>query len=400
MSEFVTAYVGALHSFDLHTWALFTAVQDNAVRSADRLLLGVEEKALQPAVGVTSSSTTPAAEAERGSPAPSPSLASHQLPCTSASQCPRKPSSEVCFLRQVDPDALHARPSAEKSAVTFCQLLQQELMALGPSGEDVHDRTSCVSTPVFRHLSSFSQALLAFTALWLCTKFWGTVSESSTLSGLVACFLRETQHTQQPHSDTPTPPQGHHANCEHPARKANCRGDEADAPAQAAPPATSDKACGTPPWPEPAAGVVEGLAFTPPQSPVEAPHHFFNGMRIHDDNPTSSVVLTAAAVAVAASEPEGTAPLKTVRLEEEWKAATDTLHLESAASAGGGTLHDSDGRVFAAVHVGEDGALDGPLLPYPQMWCDDTADPLDAVVRDVEDAEMVLLRCSDYSIPV
>ncbi|KPI82588.1 hypothetical protein ABL78_8402 [Leptomonas seymouri] len=361
MAPLTASYASALRSFDLNAWLLFTALQDKVVASADRLLLDLEEKALRPAVGIDDGHRSPTSEAERR--LSSLSLASHQLPCaasstwilhTSESRRPLEILQGVSLLSQVDADALLMRSPSEKHAMTIGRRLEQELAALAGEVEGAAVDMSRVESYVFRRLGSFTQAVLALTALWMCTKLWGTVSESSTLSGLIACFAQQRSDSQLQQN----------SRNEHPAQRDGLGDAKADTAAHVAAILAAEAPLAAPLLPPP---VEVRSAFTPPRTPVGDASH------------------------------SSAAPLKAVRLEE---ATGHTPKQEIEGRAGEGALGDYSGHLRASIGVDECDAWGCPLLPHPEMWYEGVSDVVDEVVRAVEDAEIVLLRCSNYSIPL
>jgi hypothetical protein len=363
--SFVDAYAGALKSFDGNAWRLFSASQARIVNSAEQLLLGLENKALRPAVCGAHLDPSVFRDAAAST---TPLLLSANIHSTVLS--PR-----LGLLNQADAAALQTRPSEDGcSSCTARERLEKELTVLALQLDGVAvNAASCPTTCVFGRLSSLNRAVLAFTALWVCTKFWGTVSESSTLSGLVACFCRYQPPPQQQQQwvsgahDTPL--------------TGNVNQEAGSSAAVGAPALTT--------------AVVVSSAFTPPRSPVGAP-----SLLPHDTPDQSSTNATRTAVTAAAcvGAAHGASPEVFLRND------VTLLQTPTRENRKGDACSHERQNLQQHNEGGNDSgvldALDCPLLPHTAMWYDGVSDAVDAITHDVEDCEVMLLRCCDYSVPL
>lgn len=417
MVQFVDSYANALKTFDPSAWLLFNALRDKVVQSAEQLLQSFEQKALRPPLGVADD-LFPASENEEAS-------ASAFFHNSRSPAQPREAASQLRggeigrdggLLSQVDGGAAQLRAASNADGLTLRERLEKELALLtqyhahvtaagatAPTAAASTTPASGSTASVFCQLSPPSQTVLAFTAMWMTTKFWGSVSESSTLSGLVACFIQQQQQQeeQQPwlrnlRSPMVSSGQDNREGASHTPRS-ELGGVKAATPtrggARLACPLSLDNS-----------GVVTVCsASTPPRSPVEA---LSSSSALHAEKmgaPHENMTLFPATAAT----PMATRTSVTMGCGKVESSFAYTLKSKGEEEAKRGvalpSLPDEGGQLMAALNIRDYDDVPGYaqlLPPQPAMWFDGVSDLVDEIARDVEDAEIMLLRCSEYSIPV
>lgn len=338
MALCVDAFEAALREYDRSAWNLLTALHTRIHASAELLVRHLEKEALQPAV----------------------TGGGNARDCSSSFP----EASAVCHLTsQVRASALCPPLPADSTASSLRVRLEKELAALiglseqsSAEGEDENNAGRAAS-PVFLKLSPYSQAVLVVSALWMSAKLWSTVPESATLTGLLACLVRNQQQRQE-----------------------IVRQEESASTAPAGPSDFSGAGASLPP-----AGAAGGSCTPPNSSPQRG--------------------------AVVSSTANASTPLDSVLQYEEKKCYHVGGAEEKEKVRDGRTCttaeEDLDGYVLDALRLGDyddyyggGHTISNDLLPHPAVSYEDVADAVDVLVRDVEEAEMLLLRCSDYSIPM
>ena len=426
MAQLVDSYANALKTFDPSAWLLFNALRDKVVQSAEQLLQSFEQKALRPPLGVADD-FFPASETEEAS-------ASAFFHNSRSPAQPREAASQLRggeigrdggLLSQVDGGAAQLRAASNADGLTLRERLERELALLtqyhahvtaagatAPTAAASTTPASGSTASVFCQLSPPSRTVLAFTAMWMTTKFWGSVSESSTLSGLVACFIQQQQQQeqqqqeqqqeeQQPWLSNSRSPmvssgQDNREGALHTPRS-ELGGVKAATPtrggARLACPLSLDNS-----------GVVTVCsASTPPRSPVEA---LSSSSALHAEKmgaPHENMTLFPATAATPMAA-RTSVTMGCGKVESSFAYTLKSKGEEEAKRAVAlPSLPDEGGQLMAALNIRDYDDVPGYaqlLPPQPAMWFDGVSDLVDEIARDVEDAEIMLLRCSEYSIPV
>ncbi|GET86714.1 hypothetical protein, conserved [Leishmania tarentolae] len=331
----VDAYTMALKALDPTAWELLSALEDRILHSAACLLSRVERRALRP--GVTGSGAT--------------------VPPTAASHVQQAMTSGMGDADEADTALVTAdvlsflRAPLQADAIQKCSTrldfpttstparLAQELSRLRQQATSAQWPSSSPRWPglILAELSISCQIVLVLAALWISTKFWATLCESSTLSGLVACFLRLSSSL----TNDPTV-------------------------------AASDLECGT---------------VRSPTSAERGPC---------TDGALDVVLVEPAKVdqlRLASTPPSSSLPPMTL----EYPSPEDVWSAQVGAA---GTLEGGAACVSRDIIIDRyDNVLRSPLIS--RTWLDSgVADAAESLARDIEDVEMVVLRCSEYAVPI
>ncbi|KAK7193995.1 hypothetical protein NESM_000311700 [Novymonas esmeraldas] len=201
MVPFVDVYAQTLAVLDPATAALFTVVRERILHSAAALLGHTEVVALRRALSPTAAtSSTDVCDAERaavssataavtlymgdGLPASLLSGAAASGDGVTAASAPDRLLSDLRRVRQ----ATTAGTSSSSS----------------PPPQSPSPTTTTTAALVLTQLSPACQGLLLLSALWLSTKLWATLTDSTTLYGLASTFLRLAREGQRGHHVDPT----------------------------------------------------------------------------------------------------------------------------------------------------------------------------------------------------
>ncbi|KAG5484791.1 hypothetical protein LSCM1_06617 [Leishmania martiniquensis] len=330
---FVDVYALALRALDPAAWELFAALEDRILHSAACLLGHAELTALRPAVmnGVTPVSPAASSYVQpvMATAAPGAGASSATSVAAEVLQYLRK-TLQAGILHTVEMTLDSPTMSAPERLVKDLSRVRQVITS-APSPSS----TRCPGL-VLTELSVRSQGILVLSALWMSTKLWATLSETSTLSGLLACFLRLTFSTKEPT-----------------VAVANLDG------------GTPEPASGSEPGP--------GKPDAPDALPVEQAN--------------------TGALCLASTPPSS--PLASVPPQPRWRAEISSIRLGATSQRAGDDPCGSGERIVTSCG---DIALD----PMAHLTSPDGGIPEAAewLARDVEEAEMILLRCSDYIIPI
>ncbi|KAG5485414.1 hypothetical protein LSCM4_06052 [Leishmania orientalis] len=331
---FVEVYALALKALDPAAWELFGALEDRILHSAACLLSQVELAALRPAVmdGLTAGSPTVASCAH--------SAVTSGVRGAGATGAASVAADVLQYLRETLQAGIFSTFEMRFDSPTtsaparlvkdLSRVRQQVASAQSPSS------LRCRGL-VLAELNNLCQSVLVLSALWMSTKFWATLSETSTLSGLIACFLR----LSLPSKEVAT------------VGSAILGGGTLE-PASRSEPGSSTVGASVVVPVEQANTDALCLASTPPSS-----------------------------------------PLASVPPEARSRAEMCSVRVGAASGCDGGATRVSGERV---VNSCGDISLD-PLAHL--AWLDgDVPEAAESLARDVEDTEMILLRCSDYTIPI
>ncbi|CAM41990.1 conserved hypothetical protein [Leishmania braziliensis MHOM/BR/75/M2904] len=323
---FVDAYGLALKALDPAAWELFCALEDRILHSTAYLLSHAELTALRPAVTDSTATVSPTAalcvqpsvqSVVRDADAMGTALvASHVLQYLRGTL---QAGILHTFTQKLDASATLASAQLAKD---LSRVRQQVLSAQSSSS------SPCYPGLVLTELSAFCQSILVLSALWMSTKFWATLSESSTLSGLVACFLRLSM---PPSKDRVV--------------------DVSDLEGDFLEPRTSD-----------ALGTCTGGAL--------------------DAVPMEQANVDA--LCLASTPPSS--PLAPVPQEHRSCAEMSSIRIGSAGGREGG----ADGY----------DPISSDLLTHLMCLDNGVAEVAESLARAVEDTEIILLRCSGYTIPI
>lgn len=331
----VDAYDLALKALDPAAWELFRALKERILHSAACLLARVELTALRPAVTDSATAFSPTAAS-----CVQPTVRSGVLD-VEATDTASVAAELLRYLREtLHAGAVHTfeegldSPTASAPArlvKDLSRVRQQVASAQSPSSSP-----RCPGL-VLAELSILCQTALALSALWMSTKVWATLCESSTLSAIVACFLRlsspqgkdQTVDASYLECGTVGPVTS--------AERCPCTGDALDVVPME--PANADQLC---------------LASTPRSSSL------------------APVLL-------------------------EHRSCVETCSMQVGAAGG---LEGGAACVSSEIIVdGYENISCGPLAPM--TWLDGgVADAAESLARDIEDVEIILLRCSEYTVPV
>ncbi|TPP52988.1 hypothetical protein CGC21_0700 [Leishmania donovani] len=331
----VDAYALALRTLDPAAWELFGALEDRILHSAAFLLGRVELTALRPAVkdSATALSRTAASCVQ-----PTVTSGVRDAEGTDIASV----SAEMLrYLREtLQAGAAHTFQTRLDSPTTSAPArLVKDLSRVREQVASAQSPSSSSRCPglVLAELSILCQTVLALSALWMSTKFWATLCESSTLSALVACFLRLSSPPSKDETVAASYLQCGTVGPVASAERGPCTDDAPDVVPME--PANADQLC---------------LASTPPSSSL-AP-----------------------------------VPLEQRSCEETCSA--------QAGVAGG--LEGGAACVSSEIIInGYEDISCSPLAPM--TWLDgNVADAAESLARDIEDVEIILLRCSEYAVPV
>ncbi|KAG5510158.1 hypothetical protein JKF63_07054 [Porcisia hertigi] len=337
-STFVDVYALALKALDHAAWEFFCELEDRILYSAACLLKNLELVALRPAVGYSSAAAA----------AVSPSSASYMKPAqgSSGTSTAGATGGEAWVAAGI---LRYVRESLQASVFHPHQTKVDSSTASAPArlAKDISrvrehlsfEQSSLSSAPlptlVLTELSAVCQGVLVLSALWLSTKFWATISESSILSGLIAWFLRLSL------------------------------------------PSSNERTA--------AGSFSEGSALKPTSN---------DKLRSCRGSTTAAVPIKQVDTETlcCASTPPSSSP---VHLESGWCTGVPDARVELASG------REGSAACLVCEHVVSDYEIRScdPLAHL--TWLDGgIAEAAEWLASDVEDTEMILLRCSDYTIPL
>ncbi|CAG9570287.1 conserved hypothetical protein [Leishmania major strain Friedlin] len=331
----VDAYALALRTLDPAAWELFCALEDRILHSAAFLLGRVELTALRPAVKDSAAALSPTAAS-----CVQPTVTSGVHDAEAMGIASVAAEMHRHLRETLRAGALHTFQSRPDSPTTsasarlvkdLSRVRQQVASALSPSSSP-----RCPGL-VLAELSIVCQTVLALSALWMSTKFWATLCESTTLSALIACFLRLSSPPSKDETVAASCLERGTVGSVASAERGPCTDDAPDVvPMELA---NADQLC---------------LASTPPSSflaPVPLGH----------------------------------------------RSCAETCSAQVGAAGG---LEGGAACVSSEIIInGYEDISCSPLAPM--MWLDGSAaDAAESLARDIEDVEIILLRCSEYAVPV